>query len=723
MKLISFTLLLLLNCISLVAIHAQAVLPPGTDPHQIIISQSTEKIIVDGHLNEPIWQQVKPISHFIEVEPFQGKAAIHTTAVKIVQDKKHIYIGVFARDSNCKKNLRVPDLKRDFSFDDNDLFGISIDAFNTKRNAVAFQVTPYATQRDLQSFDDAVFDVDWDALWYSNTHITDSGWYAEIAIPFQSIRYSPENTAWGINFIRIHRASNEITAWPGYPRSLDTYRMTYAAELTNIQLPPPGVNIRLNPYVLEQLDTQKGGNKNNTLNKVKLGGDIKWAISQNAAIDVTFNTDFAQADVDRQVINLTRFSVYFPERRQFFLENSGLFTIGDEDNIEPFFSRRIGLDNDGKQIPLVTGVRYTSRNKKRSIGGIYALQDNIDTASKTHFAVVRYAINYGKASNVGLMVTNKFTNAGSHNTVGAVSGVHRFGEKWRVKYLWSNSFDKSGSTLATGSGANLNLDYTSNRLFFFSNHSLISEKYIPGIGFISREDLLIHNTGIVPVLRPVWKPRFIRSIQPGLIVNVAQRLSDLSMQEGSVDIWPVYVFLNDGSKIDFRYQFAWQILTSDFNLVDATIRSGRYNYNRYIIRYNSDLSRRIAFTGSAETGGYFNGQLQSLSAEIKIAPSPHVSFINKYEFNRLLSIGIDNRDFDTHLFTSAVRLALNANIQLASFYQYNSTIHTGRLNLRFSWQYRPLSFIYLLYNAQNNTDIKTTEQQGIFKINFLRQLN
>lgn len=705
------------------AVTGQQVFSPEFDKLKIVITQSPGKITVDGKLNEAIWQQVKPISNFKEVEPYQGNAAVYDTEVKIIQDNNYIYLGVFARDKNCKENIRVPDLKRDFSFDDNDLFGVSIDALNTRRNAVAFQVTPYETQRDLQSFDDVIFDVDWDALWYAKTHITDSGWYAEIALPFQSIRYSPTNTSWGLNFIRIHRASNEITAWPGYPRSFDTYRMTYAAELTSIQLPRPGVNIRLNPYFLEQLDNQKGSNKTNTSNKVKPGGEIKWAISENAAIDVTFNTDFAQADVDRQVVNLTRFSVYFPERRQFFLENSGLFAVGDEDNIEPFFSRRIGLDNDGKQIPLLTGARYTSRNKKRSIGAIYSLQNDTDTLPKTHFSVFRYALNYGEASNAGIMITNKFSGSNSNNTVAALSGVHRFGEKWRIKYLWSNSFDKSGSTAATGSGANLNLDYTSNRLFLFSNHSLISEDYKPGIGFVSRENLLIHSTGIIPVFRPSWKPKFVRSIQPGVIINAAQRLSDLSMQEGSLDIWPIYIYFNDGSRIDFRYQLAWQILTADFNLVDAVVSSGRYSFNSYKIRYNSDLSRRFSFTGSIETGGYYNGRLHALSAELKIAPSRYISFINNYEFNRLCSIGVSNQSFDTHLFTSSVRLALNANIQLAGFYQYNSTLNTGRLNLRFSWQYRPLSFIYLVFNSQRNTDLKTTEQQGIFKINFLRQLN
>lgn len=690
--------------------------------HSIHAYFSAEPIIVNGKLDEKAWQKAEPVRQFKQVEPLQGNDPNYTTEVRIVITDKLLVIGAFARDKNCKSNLRVPNLSRDFNFDDNDLFGVAIDAFNSKRNAVAFQVTPYGTQRDLQSFDDAVFDVDWDALWYAKTLITDSGWYAEIAIPFQSIRYNPKIMEWGINFIRIHRSSNEISAWPGYPRSFDTYRMTYAGSLAGINPPVQRINLRLNPYVLTQFNEIQKANVTENEKRLKYGGEIKWAISQNTVLDATINTDFAQADVDRQVINLSRFSVYFPERRQFFLENSGLFITGDNENIEPFFSRRIGLDETGKPLPLLFGSRLTSRNEKRSIGAIFALQDNLDSSDKTSFSVIRYALNHGRTNNTGILFTHKKTN-NETNTVAAISGVHRFGENWRIRYLWTQSFDKTYAKVKFGYGANLNIDYTSNTLFFTSNHSYVSEKYIPGIGFTSRQDLIIHNSGIIPVFRPSWKPGFVRSLQPGIFLNVAQKASDLKPQEGSLNIYPLYFILNNGGKLDFRYQYAWQLLGEDFQLVNTMISRGSYFFHRYKLRYNSDQSRQVSGSIHAEAGGYFNGTLTAISAEFRLSPSPYVSFTGNYELNKIKHLGAKKNSFDTHLLTTTVRLALNPNVQFSGFYQYNSTTNTNRFNLRLSWQYRPLSFIYLVLNRSNDTSVRDIEQQGVVKINFLKQFS
>lgn len=698
-------------------------LAPNSLPPKVSATRALSKISIDGNLNEPDWQNAPVIKSFKQVEPYQGTDARFDTEVKILFDDKNIYFGAFAKDSS-KSNIRVQDLSRDFSFEDNDLFGIAIDPFNNKRNAIAFQVTPYGTQRDLQSFDDFIFDLDWDGLWYAKTNITDNGWYAEIAIPFQSIRY-PNNdiSSWGINFIRIRRSTNEITAFPGFPRSFDTYRMTYVAELANLKTPKSKTNIRLNPYVLEQAINKKDNTESGTNYKTKIGGDVKWAVSQNAVIDATFNTDFAQADVDRQVVNLSRFSVYFPERRQFFLENSGLFITGDNENIEPFFSRRIGLDDNGNAIPLLVGAKYTDRTVARSIGALYALQDSHDSIAKTSFSILRYIKNYGNANNIGVMFTNKYTSSNEINTVGAINGLHRIGEKWRLKYLYSYSFDRNHAVTQSGNGANINIDYSSNTLFFTSNHSLISESYLPAIGFVSRGNLLTHNTGIIPVLRPKWKPKFMRSFQPGVFVNTSQRASDLTMQEGALSIYPVYLYFNNGSLLTFRYQYSWQFLTSDFDLLNTTIDKGRYYYNRYRVKFNSDLSKKISIATGAEIGSYFDGNLRTFSAELRLIPSPKIALISSYELNQLKGIGNLNSNVNTHLFTSTLRLALNPNVQLVSFYQYNSFASSSRVNIRFSWQYKPLSFIYLVFNISNNHNLNLIENQGLFKINFLKQLN
>lgn len=691
-------------------------------PPKISVTHTDSKITVDGRLDEAVWSAPEPVHSFRQVEPMQGSNAVLDTEVKLLSDNNYLYIGAFAKDPDFRKNLRVTALTRDFSFDENDLFGVAIDAFNTKRNSVAFQVTPYGTQRDLQSFDDAVIDTDWDAVWFAKTLMTDSGWYVEMAIPFQSLRYSPKIKEWGINFIRISRASNEISAFPGYPRSFDTYRMTYAATLLNLELPRPGINLRINPYLVMQANQLNSSYTGNNHSIPKLGGDVKWAVTQHSAIDATFNTDFAQADVDRQVINLTRFSVYFPERRQFFLENSGLFLAGDGVNIEPFFSRSIGLDSNGSAVPLIFGTKFTDRTARRNIGAIYTLQKGGEGMPNMSSAVLSASFNYGHANSIGAMVTNRFSSSANNNTVASVHGLMRIGQAWSIKYMGSKSFDRSDNAYKNGTGASLNIDYTSNKMYFSVNHVLISENYLPALGFVSRGNLFSQNVSLIPVFRPIRKNRFIRSIQPGIIAGLAERASDWYIQEGAISIFPLYLVFNNGGLLSFRYQYNLQRLADDFYVYGTGISRGNYYYSRYRFKYNSDLSKKFSVSGVLEEGGYFNGRLKTYSAEMKIVPVSKISLAASYEFNRLINVGNHAGAIDTRLFTSTLRLALNANLQLTSFYQYLSAGGESRINIRLSWQFKPLSYVYFVFNSSNNSVASIKEQQGVFKINFLKQI-
>lgn len=306
----------------------------------------------------------------------------------------------------------MQDLSRDFNGQENDVFGIQIDAQNTKQYAVSFQTTPYGNQQDVQNFNDNNRDEDWNALWRVRTQRTDEGYYAEFAIPFKSIRYdSPEAgkpVEWGITFFRLARRDYEKTVFPAIPQSFSENRMTYAAKLTGLEVPPPSANIRIEPYALYQYDEDRTGNVlTNTLNQPKVGGDVKWAINPNAVLDLTINTDFAQADVDRAVNNLERFNIFFPERRQFFLENSGIWAGGGNNFIRPFFSRTIGLSNsfNAAPAPLDLGARYTDRDENRTIAALAVRQRSTDDSPGSNFGVLRYTRNYGEENNIGIMAT------------------------------------------------------------------------------------------------------------------------------------------------------------------------------------------------------------------------------------------------------------------------------------------------------------------------------
>jgi hypothetical protein len=241
--------------------YSQDIFLPDTIQKEIHAVAIQAHLRIDGKLEEAEWQLAKPVSNFVQVEPLQGEGANHDTEVRVLYNKHFLYIAAFCRDSLGKSAIRTPDMRRDFNFQEHDFFGIAIDAFNDKRNAMTFMTNAYGTQRDLLSFDDRLFDTDWDGLWRVRTQRTDEGWIAEIAIPWQTLRYpaSAEKTqSWGINFFRNRRKTNELTAWSPYPRAFSVLRMEYAGMLKDIQPPPPSPNVRVQPYILGVADKYKG---------------------------------------------------------------------------------------------------------------------------------------------------------------------------------------------------------------------------------------------------------------------------------------------------------------------------------------------------------------------------------------------------------------------------------------------------------------------------------
>ncbi len=429
--------------------------PPPDVPVEIKATKTTNKIILDGRLDEPQWQNAEVITRFFKVEPVQGETIKNPTSVRILFDDKNLYIGIIAKDSLGKKGIRMQDLRRDFNRSENDVFGVQIDAQNTKQYAVSFQTTPFGNQLDLQSFNDRITDTNWNALWNVRTQRTDEGYSIEFAIPFKSIRYDKpvdgKPVSWGITFYRLARKDFEKTVFPAIPQSFSENRMTYAAKLTGLEVPPPSANIRVEPYALYQYDENKAGaTVTDKLSEPKIGGDVKWVINPETVLDLTINTDFAQADVDRAVNNLERFNIFFPERRQFFLENSGIWAGSDNSQLKPFFSRTIGLDNsfNAQAAPLDFGARYTNRDEKRTIAAMAVRQRKTDESGGSTFGVARYTQNYGKENNFGVMLTSRLDDRfgtlsidNSNNTTVTVDGLIRPQSEVTISYLLSTSID------------------------------------------------------------------------------------------------------------------------------------------------------------------------------------------------------------------------------------------------------------------------------------------
>lgn len=765
---------------------AQTVFPPPNTPPQLQATRIESNLTIDGKLDEPEWQRAKTVSGFTQVEPNQGNPADFDTRVRVLYDARNLYIAAVCLDPTGRKGVRVPDLRRDFDWDTNDIFGIAIDAFQDKRNAMAFQTNPYGAQRDLLSFDDNFFDREWDALWKVRTQRNDSGWTAEMLIPWSTVRYPklqqarldtarlhPDTTspatdsvpprstsgvpsatlpseqnqpadsamiqsvdalagdkpAWGIIFVRRARRTNEISAWPAYPRSFNPYRMSYAGLLTGIEPPPPSPNIRIQPYVLASADRERKNDETITDEvKPKLGGEVKWAVNPNSVLDLTFNTDFAQADVDRQVQNLTRFSVYFPERRQFFLENASLFLVGQEEAIQPFFSRRIGLDDNGNPIPIDAGARFVSRTTKRSYGGLLMRQRETDFSPGATFAVGRYSKNIGEQNRIGGLITARFDDAmdslgAASNLVGATDGFFRITQPLTFSYMVSGS-STSGKG-GDGIAAYTRLAYFSNQWYAAYSQSIITSSYTPGTGFIYDSDIINTKVGGYPVYRPKWKPKFVRSLEPGVFVDLYHRASDRKFQQMVIEMFPIWVLFQDGGLFEVEISPTRQRLDAldlPFAPLGVSVAAGDYTYTRYSVRYTSDLSKKLAFSLYYYWGGYYDGKLQTWTGFLRYSPVPNVLLSLDYERNITDELGENSVSQTTELITPQIRLALNPRLQLIGFYQKNTVSSRDVWNVRLSWEFQPLSFLYLVYN--NNTVQGTDRlqsQQLLGKVTYLKQ--
>ncbi|MEM1001815.1 MAG: DUF5916 domain-containing protein [Bacteroidota bacterium] len=716
---------------------SQETFPPPDQPLRIIATKvGDNKLEINGILDEEEWVKATVTSGFRQREPVQGKPATFDTEVRILYDSKFLYIGVFCKDSLQKrKNITAINLQRDFNGFNNDRFSVAIDALMDKRNAVGFEVTPYGSQRETQVIDgnEGGGNDDWDALWFVRTQITEKGWYAEYAIPWKTLRYKEESQQMLISFSRNIRRYNEISTWPSFPRAFSHYRMAYAAILDDIKPPPPSSNIQINPYLLyDNRSTKTANSEEETANRFEPGGEFKWAITPNSVLDVTINTDFAQADVDRQVQNLTRFSVLFPERRQFFLENANIFRTSDINNIQPFFSRTIGLDDNGRPIPIDLGTRFTSRTSKQTSGVLAIRQRATESTPDTYFGVGRYVRNFSGQNRLGGLITHRletpFELGGQSidqktNTTATINTFLRPVQSLSFDAMVSYSKDTDAGD---GLAASTWIYQQKNWGYLGLIAQYVSENYLPGSGFLAFNDFMLLSPAVDFDIRPKWLPKFVRSYGPDGSADFFWRASDGSFSQGIVNFSPFDLEWQTGGQLELRFQQEWQNLDNTFAPLGIEIDAGNYNFGRYFLSYDSDFSRKIAGAVTYGNGTFYDGQLESWDFDLRLSPSPYIEFTGSYEINRFSNLGTNDTNLRAELISTTTRLALNPRVQLIGNYQWNSANKANIWNVRFSWEYRPLSFIFLVFNNNESEGFPSapnlfSQRELIGKITFLKQ--
>lgn len=735
-KLLPLPLIILCFCVNA---GAQGVVffKPDSIKKEIRALPITTSIKVDGVLDEAEWRLAMPSPRFLQIEPYQGKEATQATQVKALYNRQYLYFGIFCRDSLGKKAIQANDFKRDFNYAAHDIVTLAFDGFNDKRNAMLLASNAYGAQRDLLAFDDLYFDLDWDGLWKVRTTRTDSGWYAEMAIPWQTLRYphtADSVQSWGFNMYRNRRLTNELTAFSQFPRSVGVSRMDYAGVLTNLQPPPPKPNVRVQPYFLTSYDHYNGfgpGVKSSETN-YKVGGDLKWAINSNAVLDLTTNTDFAQADADREVNNVTRFSVFFPERRQFFLENASLFSPGISQgadasggamHIQPFFSRSIGLDDNGDPIPVDVGGRFVYRSAKLNYGGILMRQRGVGETPATNFFVGRVSQNFGRQNRMGALLTVKNRPDGT-NVVSTVDGFFRLADDQSLNAMVIQSTDTR--TKQHGWAGFGQYFYSNNNFKMWWTESVVTKNFDPQMGFVSRKDVIATTPGIFYYYRGKSLPfkKILRAWEPSISPEFYHQASTGKLTERTLTFYPIWLNFLSGAYFGYGIIPTYERLTEPFEPLGVTIPVGKYNYMQQQVWASTDPSKIINLQVIYTAGPYFNGRLRSGDWIMQFAPIPYISLSGRFNRNHFFNVGEAKTTTTIDLYSIEGRFALNPRIQLIGFYQRNSENGSQNVNIRFAWEYQPLSYIYLVYNHTGfNTALAgpRTEDHVIAKISYLKQ--
>lgn len=690
----------------------------------INIVKSINPIVVDGRLDESDWKQAEVAKDFFMVLPMDTSRAMGKTEVRMTYDETNIYLGVTCFDT-LPGRLTVESMRRDFSFGKNDNFLLFMDPFDDQTNGFSFGTNAAGAQWDGLMYDGSRVDLSWDNKWVSAVKNYEDRWVFEASIPFKTIRYKKGITQWGINFSRLDLKLNEKSSWTPIPRQFPTAQLAYTGILQWDQ-PPPEVNSNISviPYLSagaqKDFEAQTGND-----NDFDLGLDAKVAVTSSLNLDLTVNPDFSQVEVDQQVTNLSRFELFFPERRQFFIENGDIFTNFGFSSLRPFFSRRIGLES-----PISFGARLSGKiNKNWRIGAMNIQTGKVDsvTLPAQNFSVISFQRQVFSRSNISAMVINKQSvNYHPENDSTAFSKYNRLvaleynlaspDNLWKGKFLLHKTFSENINSDDFAHG--VNLEYNSKNINVEWQHEYVGENFNPEVGFVPRKGYVKLN----PEFKYKFFPKSRKIISHGpeiestLYFNKSFKFLDrTSFLEYSVD------FINRSSAtIWLRDDFV--TLTEDFDPTNSggeALGAGTtYQWNTVGFDYESTQGNLFTYAFQTTQGGFFGGSRFNLSGEAGYRFQPYGNITMNFSFN---SIRLPDpfEDADFWLVGPRIDITFTNKIFLTTFVQYNEQQDNLNINARFQWRYKPASDIFIVYTDNYFPDSFNVRNRAlVFKLTY-----
>ncbi len=667
---------------------------------------------MDGTLDDPLWLQATPISNFLQREPYEGQAPTETTEVRILYDKHQVYFGVTCFDSD-PKGIVATELRRDVSQELDDYFEIIIDSSHDRRNAYVFQVNPLGTQRDAliteeQAAESGDGDPGWDGVWTSEAHITKDGWTATVGIPFSTLNFmQSRNVIWGINFKRFIRRRNEEDLWSGWQRVYGAARIGQAGELHGISDIGSGRLFIVKPYGLTGFthrppNAAGTGLTPGTSPFLTAGLDVKLGLRSNLVANFTVNTDFADADVDTQQFNLTPYKLFFPEKRQFFLENAGVFNFsmgGDSGNGDLlFFSRQIGIDPiTGIEVPVNGGGKVTGSMGNFEVGAMEVNTRQLGPNPSANYAVMRVKRSLWGGSYVGVMGIDKRSGNpldSFNQTTGADTRLVFFNN------LVVNGYAAQTRTPGFSSGqTNLGagFDYQTNWLEVFAQHRKVGSNFNPEVGFLGRTDCICDYVDVNFKPRP--KIRGVRDLNfESFLFHAPDTRRVLQTQEwqGTFRI----DFHNGAYSDDDLVDIFIQRLVTPFNIYkNVFIPAGEYHWDRHQLTYGSPQNRRLMLNFFERFGTYYNGHLNEARVRATYRANERLSFSFSEEWDRF-RLPVPGGNFSVLVGGFQTNYSFSRFLTLSSLVQMNTAnTQAASANIRLRWNYRPDSDLFIVYTA------------------------
>ena len=700
--------------------------------------RSTKLPVMDGNvIDDEAWSSINPIISFTQKSPDEGQVATEKTAVRIMYSDQMFYVSVICYDSN-PKGIVISDTRRDAPLNNTDSFMFILDTFHDQQNGFVFGTNAGGIEYDAQVSGGgegmsisstrqsvgvgANFNINWDAAWDVKTEIGEYGWSAEFAIPFKTLRFSSDkDQSWGANFQRTIARKNEHVFWSPIPRQFSLNRLALEGTLTGINVPTDR-NIKLMPYVL--------GNNNKVINETSysksegdFGFDAKVGVTSSLTMDITYNTDFAQVEADEQQVNLDRFSLFFPEKRAFFLENAGLFSAGENTyygpDIEMFFSRRIGIVS-GSRVPILGGGRLTG-----DLGGFKLGILNMRTGSVKNvsdgddYGVFRLKKELPNRTYFGGMVTRKkgLGDDGYINQSYSIDGALGIGDAIQLIGFAAKTDPAPGikgnnDSYAYVLEANRNTQSFTNQI----RYSEVGKNFNPEMGFVKRLGYRKVLFRILNRTRP--KDLFgILELRPHITYWGYWKLEDGFQETGFLHIDNHWEFRN-GFRIDTGINFTKEGVVDSFQIVSGKwVPPSTYDNKELHIRTNTNLTKPFSIILVTKIGGFFNGDRKNFDTTLRYRFGDRFTseVISKYNDVKL----DDGGEFITHLMRGRLTYALASNIYIQSLLQYNNQSDEWSMNWRFIWQQSAATGLYIVYNeAQDYDGIPITKSTKSFVLKY-----